>query len=61
MGGDSERDREKTTFHSRERGMTKKTLELIVAIVAFATEVLVVIKDKINGRKHDDKGVSKKE
>ena len=43
--------------------MTKKTLELIIAIVAFATEILVVIKDKLkNGRKgNDDKGASKKE
>ena len=30
--------------------MTKKTLELIVAIVAFATEVLAVIKDKLKKR-----------
>jgi len=42
--------------------MTKKTLDLIIAIFAFATEVLVVIKDKLeNGRKDDDKGASKKE
>jgi hypothetical protein len=40
--------------------MTKKTLELIIAIVSFATEILVVIKDKLkNGRKDDDKGASK--
>ena len=56
------RGKEKTTFHSRERGMTKKTLELIIAIVAFATEILVVIKDKLkNGGKNGDKGASKKE
>ena len=42
--------------------MTKKTLELIVAIVTFATEILVVVRDKLkNGRKDDDKGASKKE
>ena len=42
--------------------MTKKTMELIIAIIAFATEVLVVIRDKMKGRKgNDDKGVSKKE
>jgi hypothetical protein len=41
--------------------MTKKTLELIIAIVAFATEILVVIKDKLkNGGKNGDKGASKK-
>ena len=40
--------------------MTRKTLELIVDIVAFATEILVAIKDKFkNGRKDDDKGASK--
>ena len=56
------RGKEKKTFHSRERGMTKKTLELIIAIIAFTTEILAVIKDKLkNGRKDDDKGASKKE
>ena len=40
--------------------MTRKTLELIIAIVTFATEILVVIKDKLkNGRKNDDKPASK--
>jgi hypothetical protein len=41
--------------------MTKKSLELIIAIVSFATEILVLIKDKLkNGRKgNDDKGASK--
>jgi hypothetical protein len=41
--------------------MTRKTLELIIAIVAIATDILVVIKDKLkNGRKgNDDKGASK--
>ena len=62
MAGDSKRAKPKKTFHSREQGMTKKTLDLIIAIFAFATEVLVVIKDKLeNGRKDDDKGASKKE
>ena len=43
--------------------MTRKTLELIIAIIAFFTEILVIVKDKLkNGRKgNDDKGVSKKE
>jgi len=37
--------------------MTRKTLELIIAIVAIAMDILVVIKDKLkNGRKNDDKG-----
>jgi hypothetical protein len=31
--------------------MTKKTMDLIITIIAFATEVLVVIKEKISGRK----------
>jgi hypothetical protein len=40
--------------------MSRKTLELIIAIVAIATDILVVIKDKLkNGRKDDDKGASK--
>jgi len=42
--------------------MTKKTLEVIIAIIAFATEILAVIKDKLkNGRKDDDKGTAKEE
>lgn len=41
--------------------MTRKTIQLIITIIGFATEILVVIKDKITGRKHDDKGASKKE
>jgi hypothetical protein len=42
--------------------MTKKTMDLIIAIIAFATEVLVVIKDKMKGRKgNDDKGDTEKE
>ncbi len=41
--------------------MTRKSIQLIITIIGFATEVLVVIKDKITGRKHDDKGVSEKE
>ena len=41
--------------------MTKKTFELIIAIVAFATEILVVIKDKLkNGGKNGDKGSGEK-
>jgi hypothetical protein len=49
-------------FHFRERCTAKKTLELIIVIVDFATEILVMIKDKLkNGRKNDDKGASKKE
>jgi hypothetical protein len=41
--------------------MTKKTMDLIIAIIAFATEVLVVIKDKMKGRKgNDDKGDTEK-
>ncbi len=42
--------------------MTKKTMDLIIAIIAFATEVLVIIKDKMKGRKgNDDKGDTEKE
>jgi len=41
--------------------MTRKSIQLIITIIGFATEVLVVVKEKITGRKHDDKGVSKKE
>ncbi|MGA2957391.1 MAG: hypothetical protein ABSF48_16905 [Thermodesulfobacteriota bacterium] len=41
--------------------MTKKTMDLIIAIIAFATEVLVVIKDKMKGRKgNDDKADTEK-
>ncbi len=40
--------------------MTGKTIKLIITIIGFATEVLVVIKDKITGRKHDDKGDAEK-
>ncbi len=41
--------------------MTNKTIQLIITIIAFATEVLVVIKEKINGRKgNDDKGDAEK-
>jgi hypothetical protein len=49
----------KTTFHSEGWGMTRKTVELLVAIIAFATEVLAVIKNKINGRKDDHKRTPK--
>ena len=56
----SKRARPTKKFLSRERGMTRKTLELIIAIVAIATDILVVIKDKLkNGRKNDDKGAAK--
>jgi hypothetical protein len=42
--------------------MTRKTVEIIIAVIAFATEILRVIKEKMNGRKgNDDKGSSKKE
>ena len=42
--------------------MTRKTMQLIVAIIAFATEVLAVIKEKIKGRKGNDiKGDAEKE
>jgi hypothetical protein len=42
--------------------MTNKTIRLIIAIIAFATEVLAVIKEKIKGRKgNDDKGDAKEE
>lgn len=42
--------------------MTNKTIQLIITIIAFATEVLAVIKEKINGRKgNDDKGDTEKE
>jgi len=34
--------------------MTRKTIQLIITIIAFATEVLTVIKEKINGRKGND-------
>ncbi len=33
--------------------MTRKTIQLIITIIAFATEVLVVIKEKISGRKKE--------
>ena len=39
--------------------MTRRTVEIIIAVIAFATEILRVIKDKMNGRKNDDKGASK--
>ena len=62
MEGDLRKENPKTTFHSEELGMTKKTLEVIISIVAFATEILAVIKDKLkNGRKDDDKGTAKEE
>ena len=38
----------------KERGMKRKTIQLIITILAFATEVLAVIKEKINGRKGND-------
>ncbi len=40
--------------------MTRKTVEIIIAVIAFVTEILRVIKDKLkNGRKgNDDKGAS---
>ena len=39
--------------------MTRRTVEIIIAVIAFATEILRVIKDKMNGRKDDDKGAAK--
>ena len=39
--------------------MTRRTVEIIIAVIAFATEILRVIKDKMNGRKDDDKGGAK--
>jgi hypothetical protein len=40
--------------------MTRKTVEIIIAVIAFVTEILRVIKEKMNGRKgNDDKGASK--
>jgi hypothetical protein len=38
--------------------MTRKTVEIIIAVIAFVTEILRVIKEKMNGRKDDDKGAS---
>ena len=41
--------------------MKRKTIQLIITILAFTTEVLAVIKEKINGRKgNDNKRASKK-
>jgi hypothetical protein len=40
--------------------MTRRTVEIIIAVIAFVTEILRVIKDKMNGRKgNDDKGAAK--
>ena len=39
--------------------MTGKTIQLIITIIGFATEVMAAIKEKISGRKYDDKGASK--
>ncbi len=44
----------KTTFHSEERGMTNKTIEMIILIAGAVLEGLKLLKDKINGRKDDD-------
>ena len=42
--------------------MTRKTFELLIAIIVFATEVLAIIKKKLNGREgNDDKGDTEKE
>jgi hypothetical protein len=42
--------------------MTKKTWEIIVTIVGIAFEVLILMKDKLTGGKHDNgSGSTKKE
>ena len=46
--------RKRRIYHSEERGMTRKTVELLIAIITFATEVLAIIRKKINGRKGND-------
>jgi hypothetical protein len=38
----------------KERGMKRKTIRLIIAVIAFATEVLAIMKEKLNGRKGND-------
>jgi hypothetical protein len=60
MAGGSKKGKIRKTFHS-EKGalMTRKTVEIIIAVIAFATEILRVIKEKMNGRKDDDKRASK--
>jgi hypothetical protein len=55
MGGDSKKEKQKTIFHSEERGMTKKTIEFIFLIAGAVLEALKLIKDKLNGRKGDDR------
>ncbi len=41
--------------------MTKKTIELIIKIAGLVLEVLIFLKDKINGRKENgDKRIAKK-
>jgi hypothetical protein len=60
MAGGSKKAKPKTTFHS-EKGalMTRRTVEIIIAVIAFVTEILRVIKEKMNRRKYDDKGAAK--